>query len=92
MHASHQAEAGPLVDSPAGKLRGTMGGDVRLFKGIPYAEPPIGPRRWQAPRAMPRWTGVRDATAFGPACFQPETKLSNIYANAPWPMNEECKM
>jgi para-nitrobenzyl esterase len=39
---------------------------------------------------MPRWTGVRKAIDFGPACFQPKPQLSNIYAGNPMPMSEDC--
>jgi para-nitrobenzyl esterase len=43
---------------------------VRVFRGIPYAAPPIGPLRWKAPQATANWTGVRRADAFGPRCMQ----------------------
>jgi para-nitrobenzyl esterase len=39
---------------------------------------------------MPRWQSVRNATEFGPACFQPKPKLSNIYVGNPMPMSEDC--
>ncbi len=75
---------------PAGKLQGRLEGQVRVFKGIPYAMPPVGAARWKPPIAMPRWTGVRNAAEFGPACHQPQAKLSNIYARDPMPMSEDC--
>ena len=56
-----------------------MEGKLRVFKGIPYASPPVGLARWKPPSPMPRWAGVRQATEFGPACFQPKSKLSSIY-------------
>lgn len=40
------------------------------WKGIPYAQPPVGSRRWQAPADPVAWSGTRDATAFGNACLQ----------------------
>ncbi|HEX4736889.1 MAG TPA: carboxylesterase family protein [Allosphingosinicella sp.] len=80
-----------IVKAPAGALQGTTEGDLLVFKGIPFARPPVGPLRWRAPQPMPRWDGVREATAFGPACFQPESKLNTIYtAAAPPPMSEDC--
>jgi para-nitrobenzyl esterase len=67
-----------------------MEGELRVFKGIPYALPPVGPTRWRPPSPMPRWKGVRKATAFGDACLQPKPTLSNIYTRDPMPMSEDC--
>lgn len=85
------APTNPVIDAPAGALRGTTEAGLRIFRGIPYARPPIGPLRWRAPEKPPRWDGVRDAREFGPACFQPQPQLSSIYAPAaPLPMSEDC--
>lgn len=81
---------GPIVKSPAGQLQGRSEGALNVFKGIPYAVPPVGPLRWRSPTPSPRWTGVRQATEFGPACFQPTPQLSNIYADKAMPMSEDC--
>ena len=83
-------QQGPLVNSPAGKMEGTMQGRLKVFRGIPYALPPVGAARWTPPGPMPPWAGVRKAIDFGPACFQPSTKLSNIYSADPMPMSEDC--
>ena len=88
--AMSTAAPAPVVHAPAGAMRGTAEGDLRVFRGIPYAEAPVGPRRWQAPVPKAVWSGVREATAFGPACWQPEGKLNNVYANTPPPMSEDC--
>ena len=45
-------------------------GDVRVYKGIPYAAPPIGSLRWRAPQPVAAWTGVRPTHAFGPSSVQ----------------------
>ena len=58
---------GPQVNAPAGAVRGTTEGSVRVFKGIPFAQPPVGPLRWKPPVPLARWQGVRDATEFGAA-------------------------
>jgi para-nitrobenzyl esterase len=87
---SQSSPTAPVVHSPAGTVEGASEGDLRVFKGIPYAEAPVGPRRWQAPVPKAAWSGVRNATEFGPACWQPEGKLNNIYANKPMPMSEDC--
>ncbi|MGD0189309.1 MAG: carboxylesterase family protein [Rhizomicrobium sp.] len=85
-----RAENGPTVDAPAGQLKGQADGAIRVFKGIPYALPPTGAARWKPPGEMPRWTGIRTATRFGPECVQPKTKLSSIYTGNPVPMSEDC--
>lgn len=82
--------AGPIVEAPAGRVAGRAEGGLNVFRGIPYAEPPVGAARWRAPQPMARWTGVRTAAEFGPACFQPGPRLSNIYAGDPQPMSEDC--
>lgn len=68
------AEAQTAVIAEAGEVAGTKAGEVVSFKGIPYAAPPVGPLRWKAPEPAPRWTGVRNAIAYGNACPQPERK------------------
>lgn len=92
MSQSTQTQASsPVVQAPAGAVRGTFENGINIFKGIPFAEAPVGPLRWRAPVPKAKWSGVRDATSFGPACVQPEGKLNNIYASAsPPPMSEDC--
>jgi len=46
------------------------GPDIRVFKGIPYAEPPVGDLRWRPPRPLVQWQGSRDAADFAPGCMQ----------------------
>jgi para-nitrobenzyl esterase len=81
---------GPIVKAAAGTVEGRMEGELRVFKGIPYALPPVGAARWRPPASMPRWTGVKNVTEYGPACFQPKPTLSNIYTRNPMPMSEDC--
>ena len=51
---------------PAGRVRGSREAGVAVFRGIPYAQPPVGALRLAAPRPVPGWSGVREALAFGP--------------------------
>lgn len=85
------APAQPVVDAPAGAVRGEAANGVNAFRGLPYALPPTGWRRWRPPAELPRWTGTRDATEFGPACHQPTARGTSIYAAAEAPtMSEDC--
>jgi para-nitrobenzyl esterase len=87
---SWPASAGPIVDAPAGKIEGHLDGTLRVFKGIPYALPPVGQARWKSPGPMPRWAEVRKATEFGPACYQPTSTVQTVYTRGPLPMSEDC--
>ncbi|MGH9937232.1 MAG: carboxylesterase/lipase family protein, partial [Blastocatellia bacterium] len=55
-----------------GSLEGTSdkGSGVRSFKGIPFAEPPVGDLRWKPPQPVKSWQGARKADKFGPRCMQ----------------------
>ncbi len=61
-----------LVKTASGTLEGAgrQASGVREFKGIPFAQPPVGSLRWTAPQPVSAWTGVRPAKAFGPRCMQ----------------------
>jgi carboxylesterase type B len=49
----------------AGEIAGTEAAGVRVFRGVPYAAPPLGPLRWRPPQPTAPWSGVRDCTQFG---------------------------
>jgi para-nitrobenzyl esterase len=85
------ARSGPVVQAPAGAVQGEAIGDLNVYKGLPYAAPPTGWRRWRPPAEAPVWKGVRDATRFGPACYQPRSQPgSSIYASELGAMSEDC--
>ncbi len=79
-----------IVNAPAGKMEGLSEGNLLVFRGIPYASPPVGAARWKPPNPMARWAGVRKAIEFQPACWQTAPKLSNLYTRDPMPMSEDC--
>lgn len=58
------------VQTDRGAVRGVVRHDALEFRGIPYAQPPVGKLRFALPVAAKPWAGVRDATDFGPACAQ----------------------
>ena len=90
MPTNPRAARGPIVSSAVGTLEGRHEGALRVFKGIPYASPPLGEARWRPPAGMPRWPGVRQALEFGPPCTQPTPRDAGIYANDLGPTSEDC--
>lgn len=70
---------------------------VRVFKGIPFAAPPVGALRWQAPQPVAKWQGVRDAGEFGNVCIQaagptegPAARLNIAVLPDSPPLSEDC--
>src|SRR5512146_2175413 len=53
-----------------GLVQGTSENGLTVYRGIPFAAPPVGDLRWQAPRPAAKWRGVQQATKFAPGCFQ----------------------
>ncbi|MEJ7586614.1 MAG: carboxylesterase family protein [Ferruginibacter sp.] len=51
-----------IVNTRSGKVKGIVQNQISVFRGIPYAAPPIGEHRFAAPVAHLRWDGIRDAT------------------------------
>ena len=64
--------AADRVKLAGGTIEGTgpQASGLREFKGIPFAQPPVGSLRWSPPQPVKKWSGVRPATAFGPRCMQ----------------------
>jgi para-nitrobenzyl esterase len=83
-------EARPRVAIGQGVLQGVRSDGVVAYKGVPYAQPPVGPLRWRAPVPAAGWTGVRDASAFGNACLQPPQPPTGLYSGGLAPMSEDC--
>jgi para-nitrobenzyl esterase len=93
MHKAGDMLLGPcasVVDSPSGRIRGVAGKGMSVFRGIPYALPPLGARRWRAPVPCPDWIGERDAIRFGAACVQPPRKAGSIFADELPGESEDC--
>ncbi|CAN3128724.1 carboxylesterase/lipase family protein [Mycobacterium sp. smrl_JER01] len=61
-----------VLTTPSGALRGEIEAGIGVWRGVPYAEQPVGERRFQAPEPLKPWTGVRDARSHGP--LPPQSK------------------
>jgi len=55
-----------LIKVTGGTIQGVVEDDMMIFKGIPFAAPPVGELRWKAPQPVIPWEGVRQADKFGP--------------------------
>ena len=79
-----------LVRTKYGSIEGIKEDGLFIFKGVPYAAPPVGHLRWMPPRPPEPWQGVRPALDFGPTA--PQTRLGNGIAglSAVEPQSEDC--
>jgi len=68
-----------------GEVQGVVAEGISIFKGIPFAAPPVGELRWKAPAPVQAWTGIKKADAYGLACMQAANSMGN---NAP--VGEDC--
>jgi len=78
------------VKVEGGLVAGVVDRGVRVFKGIPYAAPPVGTLRWKPPQAVVAWTGVRDGSTFGAECPQTQYPATSIYVRPLQPQSEDC--
>ncbi|XP_061638420.1 acetylcholinesterase-like [Phyllopteryx taeniolatus] len=88
-----------IVNTRNGKVQGkqlsVLGGEIRVFLGIPYAKPPLGKLRFRAPEPAERWEGVLDATNYANSCYQiPDTVYPGFRGAEMWNANtklsEDC--
>ena len=85
VNAAAQAEFSPIVHTLNGDIKGTVQNTIYAWKGIPYAEAPVGNLRYQNPVAAKSWQGVLDATQFKSVCPQ----LNGVLARGE-NKNEDC--
>lgn len=93
-HSAHaalapQAPQAQLADGivEGVKMRGPLK-DVRVFRGIPYAAPPVDDLRFREPQSVARWSGVRNAKQFGPRCMQANVAGKPDFRSTT--MSEDC--
>jgi para-nitrobenzyl esterase len=86
----------PIVGTSNGKIQGTVTKDktVRIFKGIPFAAPPIGDLRWKAPQPVQNWKGIKQCKTFSASPMQNKPQpffcWSEEFIAQPEPINEDC--
>ena len=74
----------PLVKISSGALLGVKENNISIFKGIPYAAPPVGDFRWRPPQPIKSWDSVRDASKFCADCVQ------RSFPNSQTVTSEDC--
>ena len=72
-----------------GAVRGSAQDGLGVFKGIPFAAPPTGDRRWREPQPVQPWSGVKATTAFAPGCVQDTASLTRL-SGVTLPVSEDC--
>jgi len=87
--AAGQAGENTIVETADGRVEGVVDSSgIATFKGVPYAAPPVGARRWRPPQPVEAWTGVRAADRFGPRCMQPRPYGDMVFRSEG--MSEDC--
>ena len=94
-----------IVTTQQGSFRGVPGGNPTqtIFRGIPFAKPPVGALRWRTAQPAEPFEGVLDCSRFAPMCPQrafeddpmhalmpPPPDHGKAYRNVDWPQNEDC--
>jgi para-nitrobenzyl esterase len=80
----------PVVETTLGKVRGLREDGLDLFRGIPFAAPPVGPLRFRPPQPALPWSGVREATRFGLSAPQAPLALDFLDGMDVGPTSEDC--
>jgi para-nitrobenzyl esterase len=88
--AGISAAAAGQVRTESGTVEGatSVDGKVQVFKGVPYAAPPVGALRWREPQPVPSWQGVRKTTEFGARCMQGNVFGDMVFRDAA--PSEDC--
>ena len=75
------------VMTESGAISGVSENELSVYKGMPFAAPPIGDLRWRAPIPVATWTGTRKADTFASACMQVGVSMPG---ETPPAVNEDC--
>lgn len=81
----------PIAQTTTGRIQGSREDDLTVFRGVPYAAPPVADLRFRAPQPHPGWDGVRDATEFAPISLQEGMDaLDALLPSPPQEQSEDC--
>lgn len=81
---------GPIAVTIYGELQGKREGGVNVWRGIPFAAPPVGELRFRAPQPPESWNGVRDASEYGPVSHQPADTKGTRFGGTEPIQSEDC--
>ncbi len=73
-----------------GDIVGALDGGIAVYRGIPFASPPVGELRWKPPQPVGAWDGVKTANEFGAACMQPPYAAGSFYKSPGLSVSEDC--
>jgi para-nitrobenzyl esterase len=83
-----------IIQTANGKVEGYLKENLRIFKGIPFAAPPVGEFRWKAPQPVQSWSGIKKCTAFSASPIQnkpqPFSCWTEEFIAKPEPLDEDC--
>lgn len=83
-----------IIQTANGKVEGYLKENLRIFKGIPFAAPPVGEFRWKAPQPVQCWSGIKKCTAFSASPIQnkpqPFSCWTEEFIAKPEPLDEDC--
>lgn len=86
----------PIIITENGQIQGSTNADntVRIYKGIPFAAPPIGDLRWKAPQSAQSWKGIKQCNAFSASPIQNKPQAfycwTEEFIAQPEPLSEDC--
>ena len=80
----------PLAETRQGTLFGLVDENIHLWRGIPFAQPPLGALRWRAPQPVQPWSGVRQADTFSASCWQNIDYCRELGGGDPGRFSEDC--
>lgn len=84
----------PIVTTTNGKISGVQKGELSIYKGVPFAAPPVGEWRWKAPQPVTNWSGVKACDSFSASPMQPNPVPFSMWTEEfiapPEPLSEDC--